>query len=543
MSEPMPHDSLVSMTPNDDAYIEAVLAYLDGECDEAQIEALFGAMRSNDRLQSIFVLLSLLDQALKEMKSPDSAVPEEDAFGDEESAVLLYEDFSSPCVQPQQVLRNVGRRSRRSGWRQRWTVWASIAAVLLVTTGILSFTMWDRVERWTNPSVVTIVKLHDVRGGQASSLRREMPLHVGDRLSLTNGHVQARTTRGAMVLLTGPFDLEIAAADRLILHYGKLVAQCQTESSEDLIVDTPTARLTGLNTVFGVWVEQDGSSNVQVLVGNVEVNLRDAPSVEESAGAVLGRGQAVRIDGNRMIHPLTFDLRMFEVPGDVPFADDGLIDEAIVETADAILVIDSGDRPRGTFQPSSHDLLQVALASQSPGPSAKGLFLQQQLAALTNGQVWAADWVTTEESYTADFDGPVTFYLDTRDHPYGYDLRRIITLTGWTPSRTGQRYRVEVRHVGEETFRPLAQVDRPSADVGPIIRWIERQITLTRSDSQPLARNVDAVRFWFFQHATGEGPTVWPPSPLDAPHPGFWVFREIDVFGEPSRTMVNDPPG
>ncbi len=552
MSKPTRHMPQ-PLTPQDEAFIEAVLAYLDGEADEAQSEALRKALRSSDRLQEIFVLLTLQDQALKEMKSPDSAVEDDESFNDDEDASLLCNDLSKleGCLTPprRDVSRPAARRSAdgnremRFGFQRghrihRWRMTGAIAAIVIVSVTVLSYAMWDRVERWTSPSVVTIVNLHDVRGGQAASLRREMSLRVGDRMSLTNGHVQARTVRGAMVLLTGPFDLEIAAADRLVLHYGTLVAYCPSEDSIGLIIDTPTARITDLGTVFSVRVEQDGSSDVQVLTGSVEVNLRDAPRVEESASVALGRGQAVRIDYNRMIQPRMFDLRMFELQADVPFTYDDLIDDAVIETTNAILVIDSGDRPRGTFQGSSRDLLQTSLERQTPPANAKGLFARQRLSALTNGQVWAADWVTTEESFTTPTDEPITYYLDTRAHPHGYDLRRIITLTAWTPSRTGQRYRVEVRHVGEDTFRPLAQVDRPSGDAGELIRWTERQITLARSDSHPLASNVDAVRFWFYQHHAGQGPTTWPRSPVDAPHPGFWVFREIDVFGEPSKPQT-----
>jgi hypothetical protein len=106
------------------------------------------------------------------------------------------------------------------------------------------------------------------------------------------------------------------------------------------------------------------------------------------------------------------------------------------------------------------------------------------------------------------------YELDLAAAPNGYDLTEIVSVTGHHDNRTDQTFDILVRRVGSDEFVSLSE--GVGFDYRPDLGRGAAKVSLTPSPElgPVLASGVDAVRF----HNTVPGS----------------VFRELDVFGEPT---------
>ena len=112
------------------------------------------------------------------------------------------------------------------------------------------------------------------------------------RLRLVSGLIQLEFYGGAIVVLEGPADFDLIAADRAFCRQGKLRARVPLDSSR-FTVATPNTDVVDLGTEFGVLVDEGGGSEVQVFEGSVNLKANGPAS---SAGRQLMTGEKVRID-------------------------------------------------------------------------------------------------------------------------------------------------------------------------------------------------------------------------------------------------------
>ena len=90
------------------------------------------------------------------------------------------------------------------------------------------------------------------------------------RLRLNSGLIQLEFYEGAVVVLEGPADFELIAADRAFCRQGKLRARVPPKSNR-FTVGTPNTDVVDLGTEFGVLVDDGGGSEVQVFEGSVNL--------------------------------------------------------------------------------------------------------------------------------------------------------------------------------------------------------------------------------------------------------------------------------
>jgi len=110
-----------------------------------------------------------------------------------------------------------------------------------------------------------------------------------DKIVLNSGLAVIEYDTGARVVLEGPATYHVDGANGGDLRVGKLVARVDTVESQGFAVLIPNARVVDLGTEFGVDVREDGSSQVAVLSGEIEliettVARRDAQKWRLSAG-------------------------------------------------------------------------------------------------------------------------------------------------------------------------------------------------------------------------------------------------------------------
>lgn len=145
------------------------------------------------------------------------------------------------------------------------------------------------------------------------------------RLRLAEGLAHIVFDQGAEVTLEGPADLELLSARHCVLHAGRLVARVSPPAL-GFLVDTPSAVLKDLGTEFGVHVHDEGTADVQVFKGLVDVehratgrtermptgkNLRFGPKTVAEVDPAQEKSQAVQGpapaegDGTQVIHLTT----------------------------------------------------------------------------------------------------------------------------------------------------------------------------------------------------------------------------------------------
>ncbi len=145
----------------------------------------------------------------------------------------------------------------------------------------------------------------------------------GDRLAagmlhLREGMAEITVANGVDLLLEAPATLELIDAGNSVLTTGRIVARVPPAAT-GYVVDTPTARFVDLGTEFGVDVEPDRDTVVQVFDGVVVAELKNAgASGERSRRLVAGETVRIRASGTVELQRVLFSperfLRTFSTP-------------------------------------------------------------------------------------------------------------------------------------------------------------------------------------------------------------------------------------
>jgi hypothetical protein len=115
-------------------------------------------------------------------------------------------------------------------------------------------------------------------------------LDPGSRLRLAAGFIEVAFSSDVRLVLEGPGDLEILGGKHAKLYEGRAVARIHSSKGQGFILDSPRGRLIDRGTEFGVAVAKDGSIEVHVLEGRVDVaRLGGRPEVR------LGENEAIRV--------------------------------------------------------------------------------------------------------------------------------------------------------------------------------------------------------------------------------------------------------
>jgi hypothetical protein len=162
----------------------------------------------------------------------------------------------------------------------RWRILLATAAI-----GLLILLTWQLIGRRSNveiagehnpftdtvmdDGVAVITKMVGARWGDGSTVGLGSSVSPG-RLRLEAGLVQFEFYRGAVVVAEGPAELEFLDADKMVFHQGKLRVRVPRQA-EGFAVLSPHFELVDLGTEFGVRVAEDGSGNVRVYEGKVEL--------------------------------------------------------------------------------------------------------------------------------------------------------------------------------------------------------------------------------------------------------------------------------
>lgn len=183
--------------------------------------------------------------------------------------------------------------------RKRATVTAlslALAASILLVVSLVGFYLFRSGTNTIPPTKIAIVT--DLIGVEWAEGQTQFQLGEeisAKRLNFVTGTVFLTYKQGVVVAIEGPADLELVAQDHAILHEGQLVAYVP-EGAEGFRVSTDAANVVDLGTEFGVTARHDGSSDVIVFDGEVELTPKNA-SQADLRRVVAGLAYRVERDG------------------------------------------------------------------------------------------------------------------------------------------------------------------------------------------------------------------------------------------------------
>jgi hypothetical protein len=122
-------------------------------------------------------------------------------------------------------------------------------------------------------------------------------LGAGERIRLKQGLLKVEFSGGAVIILSGPADLEVLSAHSARLFAGSLTGRCDTG---EFTLHTPQAEVIDVGTEFGVSVERSSDTKVAVFEGEVHVKSLSGEPARTSVFR-LTRGMSVRIDEQGMM--------------------------------------------------------------------------------------------------------------------------------------------------------------------------------------------------------------------------------------------------
>ena len=177
---------------------------------------------------------------------------------------------------------------------------AILAAAAVLVVG---FAVWQIADRGQNDGAVAVahgtpaaVKKGVVVDILAST---DTPYQVGqrvvlERLELNAGSLRFRISSGAVVDVEGPVALEFVDPMRMRLIRGNVTTDVGSDA-KGFVVDTDSATVLDIGTRFGVSRGDDGSTDIVVLQGEVQVYRAGVPKSPETRLASLYEGEGARM--------------------------------------------------------------------------------------------------------------------------------------------------------------------------------------------------------------------------------------------------------
>ena len=224
-----------------------------------------------------------------------------------------------------------------------------LAAILVGgVLAVVGSTTWsDRAPQVVTEVVARITGLHEARwAGVGPAPVTWSPLGAGTRLELVGGFAELSLTGGGRIILQGPAVVQVEGPTSVAVERGLVAARYErrpavgrdeTVVAIPLSIRTPSITIDDLGTEFGVGVAADGSAEVHVFEGLVE--LRPPVMAQDAVPSRLGAGEARQVtrDGRTRAVTAGFASRIVRAfPGrerpEPP--SDWLAEEAIVVYAD-----------------------------------------------------------------------------------------------------------------------------------------------------------------------------------------------------------------
>lgn len=258
---------------------EIIARLLAGETSDADIERVIAAAKTDPtlraRVASHLEIHGLLGVVL------------EDEFTRERRLQQTLASIRN--AESEAFVGSVQDRLKRRRWNAR-----ALAAAAVVAFG---FATWSML---TPRTVATITRTESVTWDGMSQVAGTS-LRKGSRVQIAAGLLELQIGDRGKMVVEGPADLELASAERSILHRGRVVMRV-TPAGHGYRMETPQGSVIDLGTEFGVSVAANGTTETHVLEGEVEaipnggqkvlLKRDDALSFADGGGRIPANGGA-----------------------------------------------------------------------------------------------------------------------------------------------------------------------------------------------------------------------------------------------------------
>jgi ferric-dicitrate binding protein FerR (iron transport regulator) len=279
------------LPPADDELWSLVEALVEGSATAAERDRLEARLRAEPAARSFYVAFLDLHAHLQWRTRGEA----------------------SPTRSAELGARNAARAPR---WRR-----AAFAASLALAAGLLvAFFVWRH-----GPEEGEFADLPDAPAGSVAVLidnsntvwekDTDLPTGTGSalppgRLKLRAGVVEIAFHNGGEVLLEGPADFEVSAADGAFLHRGKLTARVP-EGAPAFRVGMPGVVVTDRGGECGLLRDETGRTEVHVFEGEVGASATDGEG-DPLPGMRLAEKAGARVDASRRtLTPVPLDEQVF----------------------------------------------------------------------------------------------------------------------------------------------------------------------------------------------------------------------------------------
>lgn len=296
-----------------DRFEELLSLLLDDDITAEQMDELSNVVAADarllDRVREHLLMSDRLSQYEDELRSHELFV---DALAvrvaaDGDTSHFVDRVVASTREQSSSAATATFSRTEKSGWQVAlgFAGWITAAVALIMLAGVLlvdndaivpgTAEVDETSEEVNDQGVAVLTRVSGLRGDPAVDWTAGETIPPG-MLQWDAGLLQLEFYCGATVVAEGPACLEILDDSRVVCHSGRIRAHV-LEPARGFAVLAPTVELVDLGTEFGMNVAADGTTEVHVFDGKVE--LYDAKSNRNvSTRRELNAGDAVTLDHN-----------------------------------------------------------------------------------------------------------------------------------------------------------------------------------------------------------------------------------------------------
>jgi ferric-dicitrate binding protein FerR (iron transport regulator) len=169
-----------------------------------------------------------------------------------------------------------------------------LAGACVLVLGVVAALVWLHVTQQPEPPrpFATLTRATDPVWDGPTHPRPGDRLTAG-ALNLRRGTAEIRLASGVDLLVEAPARMELVDVGNSVLHAGRLVVRVPSTAT-GYAVDAPKVKVVDLGTEFGVDVQADGETVVQVFAGSVVAELKK-PSPSGTRSRRLVAGETVHI--------------------------------------------------------------------------------------------------------------------------------------------------------------------------------------------------------------------------------------------------------
>ena len=297
---------------------ELLILALEGIARDDQIDQLNNLIRSNREVQeycSSFIELSsflympdqlsmqFVERDLVESKEYIESLQELEYLEETASVVHIEKEPLEPIVCEKTTANSAVSQNK---FFRIYNKLISVAAVLL-----LMFILYANIfpPKYTI-EVATIADQVNVKWDHSSG-KLDMKSRVLTNqppYKIESGFIKLVYDQGVDVLIEGPAEFEVER-EGIYLEYGRIYAKV-TQVGQGFTVDSKAAKFVDLGTEFGVHVEKNGTSEVHVIDGTVQLyaGLKDSNKITRT----ISENYAMRFDaGNNILESVPVSQEIF----------------------------------------------------------------------------------------------------------------------------------------------------------------------------------------------------------------------------------------